>query len=198
MLQLRENKTTEHRFKIHATQEQAYTLLKCCYRAEVEARHRDLIFDKQTEGVLNDVAEWLTDGNGKFGLMLCGNVGNGKTTMLNAIARAIRFMGDGLRIEDATTIAQVIKDPVEFGTIRAVKHLGIDDMGVEPLEVLDYGNVIYPMVELMNYRYARQLLTIVSTNLTPKQIREKYGDRIADRFNEMMHRVVFTNESYRR
>lgn len=198
MYQLLGQMNTEARFKIHATQEQAYTLLKCCYRAEVEARHRNWVCDEQSERVLNDVAEWLTDGNGKFGLMLCGNVGNGKTTMLNAIARAIRFMGDGLRIEDATAIAQVIKDLVEFRTIRAVKHLGIDDMGVEPLEVLDYGNVVYPMVELINYRYSRQLLTIITTNLTPKQIREKYGDRIADRFNEMMHRVIFTNETYRK
>ena len=198
MYQLRGQMNTEARFKLHMTQEQAYTLLKCCYRAEVESRNRNWVCDEQTERVLNDVAEWLTDGNGKFGLMFCGNVGNGKTTMLNAIVRAVRYMREGLRIEDATTIAQVIKDPVEFGTIRAVKHLGIDDMGVEPLEVLDYGNVIYPMVELINYRYSRQLLTIITTNLTPKQIREKYGDRIADRFNEMMHRVIFTNETYRK
>lgn len=189
---------TPGRFKMHVTQEQAYTLLKCSYRVEVESRRRQITMDEQTDRVLNEVAQWLTGGDDKFGLMLCGQVGNGKTTMLNAIASAIRFMGEGLRIEDATTIAQVIKDPVEYGTIREVKHLGIDDMGVEPCEVMDYGNVIYPMVEMMNYRYARQLLTIITTNLTPKQIREKYGDRIADRFNEMMHRVVFTNGSYRR
>ena len=36
------------------------------------------------------------------------------------------------------------------------------------------------------------------TNLTPAQLEEKYGKRIVDRLNEMVEKVVFENESYRR
>ena len=35
-------------------------------------------------------------------------------------------------------------------------------------------------------------------NLTPAQLEEKYGKRIVDRLNEMVEKVVFENESYRR
>ncbi len=39
---------------------------------------------------------------------------------------------------------------------------------------------------------------MVTTNLTPNEIVNKYGKRIADRFNEMMEVVIFKNESYRK
>jgi DNA replication protein DnaC len=42
-----------------------------------------------------------------------------------------------------------------------------------------------------------QLFTIITTNLTPAEIREKYGDRIADRMNEMMVKIIFNNPTYR-
>ena len=75
--------------------------------------------------------------------------------------------------------------------------LAIDDLGTEPAEVLDYGNVLNPAIDLLSARYTDQLFTVVTTNLTPKQIREHYGDRIADRFNEMFERIVFYNSTYR-
>lgn len=63
--------------------------------------------------------------------------------------------------------------------------------------VLDYGNVLNPVVDLLSKRYDEQLFTIATTNITPDEIRSKYGNRIADRFNETMERIVFTNGTYR-
>lgn len=54
------------------------------------------------------------------------------------------------------------------------------------------------MVELLEYRYNNQLFTAITTNLTPKEVREKYGNRIADRFNEMMQVIIFDNDTYRK
>ncbi len=51
---------------------------------------------------------------------------------------------------------------------------------------MDYGNVLYPITELLTTRYDRHLFTILTTNLTPSEIRPRYGDRIADRLNDMM------------
>ena len=47
---------------------------------------------------------------------------------------------------------------------------------------------------------ALQLLAsgLFTTNLTPTQLEEKYGKRTVDRLNEMVEKVVFENESYRR
>ena len=78
------------------------------------------------------------------------------------------------------------------------KALGIDDLGTEPAEIVDYGNPIYPVVRLIEHRYESQSFTFITTNLTPSEIRKKYGDRIADRFNEMLHVIVFQDVTYRR
>ena len=100
--------------------------------------------------------------------------------------------------EDAREIARLNKDDfAKFEKIRSKKTLAIDDMGLEPAEVMDYGNILNPVVDLLSYRYDEQLFTIVTTNLKPEEIRQKYGDRIADRFNEMMERIIFYNGSYR-
>ena len=76
--------------------------------------------------------------------------------------------------------------------------IGLEDIGREATEVMDYGNLISPIIEMIEYRYDHQLFTFITTNLTPKQLREKYGSRIADRFNEMLEVIIFTNETYRK
>ena len=182
-------------------------MLTACYMAEVESRGRTYNANGEIARNLKMVAEWLTDTSKPFGLMLCGKVGNGKTTTLNAIKRAIDFCysnesyqsicDNTLKRINATDLYAMAKDPIWFGNIQGANLLAIDDLGCEPAEVMDYGNVLTPAVELLSYRYEHRLLTIVTTNLVPKQIREKYGDRIADRFNEMMMRVVFNNGTYR-
>ena len=55
-----------------------------------------------------------------------------------------------------------------------------------------------PLIGLITTRYEEQLYTIFTTNITPAQLEEKYGKRIVDRLNEMVEKVVFENESYRR
>ena len=74
----------------------------------------------------------------------------------------------------------------------------VDDLGTEPREVMEFGNVYTPLIDLITARYEEQLYTIFTTNLTPAQLEEKYGKRIVDRLNEMVEKVVFENESYRR
>ena len=45
--------------------------------------------------------------------------------------------------------------------------------------------------------YSRQLFTIVTSNLHSEERKLKYGTRLCDRFNEMLIKMVFTNDSYR-
>lgn len=206
-MQLKKANPTPTRFKLPITQEQCRDILTACYLAEVEGRGMTFKPTAETTLNLDKVAQWLTDASLPFGLMLCGKVGNGKTTMLNAIKRCIAYCTDNesyqsqiensLKRINATDLYVMAKDPIGFGNIQGAKSLAIDDLGCEPAEVLDYGNVITPAVELLSFRYERRLMTIITTNLLPRQIREKYGDRIADRFNEMMYRIVFNNETYR-
>lgn len=75
--------------------------------------------------------------------------------------------------------------------------IAIEDMGREPIEVLDYGNVLNPVVDMLEYRYNLQLFTFITTNLTKSQIREKVRQPHRDRFNEMLEVIIFKNETYR-
>lgn len=104
----------------------------------------------------------------------------------------------GMSIIDAKDIANYAKDYRSFQELKMRPMIAIEDMGREATEVLDYGNVLNPVIDLIEYRYDNQLFTAITTNLTSKQVSEKYGKRIADRFNEMLEVIVFENATYRK
>lgn len=210
--QLLHQKTTTPRFRWFLHKDQALALLTAAYMAEVEYRHRKPIMDETTLQNLSAVTDFLTGQTGKCGMVLCGLCGNGKTTTLSAIQNATNYLVNaghynvpaykdyniGLPILDTRKIIQLrSKDYSQFERWRNSYMLAIDDLGTEPTEVLDYGNVISPIVELLEYRYNAQLFTILTTNVAPKQFESKYGTRLADRFREMMHIVSYKQPSYR-
>lgn len=204
------------RFRFNLAEQDALDLLAAFYAVEVKSRHGIPTFDANTAANLSKLAAYITEPTPKFGVMLCGNCGNGKTTLMIAFKRAVDWLNSGhhfeflddkensirfkpdMRIVDVRAILHAAKDFNEFKQMRAANMLGIDDLGKEPAEVLDYGNVMSPVIELIEFRYARQLFTFITTNLTGKEIRAKYGDRIADRFNEMLHIIVFQDVTYRK
>ena len=138
--------------------------------------------------------------------MLCGIPGNGKTTLMNAISRVFRLFSFKNAFEEdvymrsvsAIDVANTAKTNYErYKKMCYEPMLAIDDFGEEPAEVLEYGNVLSPITELLSIRYKEQFLTVLTTNTAANKIRERYGARIADRFNEMMKVIIFTNPSYR-
>lgn len=182
-------------------------MLTASMEVEVCRRHQQYRQSQMMDKYIGHAAKWLTAQSSKFGLMLCGLTGNGKTTLTKAIISLVRLCNikdertDDIwycRLEDAKDLTRLYREKYEnFKRVRQLPMLAIDDLGCEPAEVLDYGTATTPIIDLLCYRYQEQLFTIVTTNLTGKQIREKYGDRIADRFNEMMDVIIFENGSYR-
>ena len=213
-LWLTRSKTTKDLFRWSCTPEEAYTLLCLAYRKEVETRGMECATAESIFDYLKAIAEAMTSKSTKCGILLCGNCGNGKTTTMNAFFAVCKYLdavnrrttmekGEisknlSINMTSARRLAQVAKDEVAMNEARCTHVLGIDDIGLEPTEVLDYGNAINPVIEILEHRYRLQLFTFITTNLTPKQIREKYGDRIADRFNEMMKCIVYTNPTFRK
>ena len=189
-------------------------MLCAAYMREVETRGMSCAMLDKTYGYLKGIAETMTGKSTKCGILLCGNCGNGKTTTMNAFVSVCRFM-DGvekiraieqgklsksvnIQVTSARRLTQVAKDENCMNDAKKAHVLCIDDIGLEPTEVLDFGNAINPVIEIMEHRYRQQLFTFITTNLTPKQIREKYGDRVADRFNETMKCIVYDNPTFRR
>ena len=205
--QLLAQRTTRDRFNFPCSRQQAIDLLTAAYRAEVAFRHGTFVDDERTATHIATLADFLTSDTAKFGVMLCGSYGNGKTTLMHALRTATNALNQwgkfeqptGLRMEDARTIAQLYtaRDQQGYQALKRHERIIIEDMGKEPVEQMNYGTVISPIVELLEYRYNEQLFTAITTNLTPKEIRTKYGKRIADRFNEMMMVMTYEDGSYR-
>lgn len=206
---LRQKKTMSRRFRLPLTQEEATELLLIAVQNEVEFRQRHFIMSDDLMEQVTKMASWLTGESSKFGIMLLGSCGNGKSTLVKAFDKLLTQLAIplyrnctieryDLRMVDAKYEANLSKsNPKDFVSLTRAEMLAIDDLGTEPIEVMDYGNISYPLIDLLTQRYELQQFTIITTNLTGQAIREKYGDRIADRLNEMMEKVGFTNPSYR-
>lgn len=194
-------------FKLPMTVDEAEAYIRGAFEAQVELRGGAVQYDEMTTKNLRLVAETLAGDSHKFGLLLAGTCGNGKTTTMRAVQSVVMLLnntyynrrgeGIGNRLLEAKDIAQLSGKPEQLTAYQTIPLLFLDDLGREPTEVMQYGNVTSPITELLEYRYNQRLTTIVTTNLEPSEVRQKYGDRIADRFNEMFAVVSYTGSSYR-
>ena len=205
---LLQQRITNTRFKLPMSFDDAKVYLLAAYQAEVERRHKVFERNEHFDAQLNLIANYLTGGSKKFGLMFCGLCGNVKTTW----AKALQLLASGLNLKNpinnlyyvfplwnAKDLAMRSKRNYnDWRNVMRYQLMIVDDLGTEPREVMEFGNVYTPLIDLITTRYEEQLFTIFTTNLTPAQLEEKYGKRIVDRLNEMVEKVVFENESYRR
>lgn len=180
---------------------------------EAEMRGKDKRLDKVTIERIGKVAKFLTSPDYKRSLILCGGIGNGKTTMLNAIHRAVKQLKSveqlgylwNLTIFTAERINEAASMPVSthYQGICTCPWLGIDDLGCESSIVKVYGTERMPVVDLIYERYKRNPKNydnpmIITTNLSMSQIAEQYGERVADRLKEMCEVIVYDNPSFRK
>ena len=206
------------RFYLPFDREKLYKLLGARYKSEVLTRvpadkYRNL--DEEMQRNIMDAATWLCDPNKRPGLLLYGNLGTGKTTLLKAMAKVINACCERERdgnnkpkatleewkvvsvIKAKTVIAESTDPKGRYNIMTSTAILAIDELGVEPTETKLYGNATEPLIDLLCERYDRQLCTIISTNMGASEIAERYGRRVSDRFNEMFAAIPFTSNSFR-
>lgn len=191
-------------FKLNASAEQVAGLIRAAYEADVISRHRKYMPTPQLDAVITRIAQILTDGKFYGGILCCGTCGLGKTTLVSAMRKVLETIGMNcpglMTIKAGLVVApamSVMRQPEKITELSNFPLLCIEDLGREMAEINDYGNRYSPIRELIERRYDSQRFTIITTNLTAKQITEKYGTRIGDRFNEMLEMVVFCGESFR-
>ena len=119
-------------------------------------------------------------------LVLCGSSGLGKTFLLNCIyERVIRRGHSAVRITAYRMFEAMRKqhfsaagDELDFRQLIEAPLLLIDDLGSEPM--MRNITVEY-LFSLLNERTAAKRHTVVATNLSRDQIKERYGGRVASR-----------------
>lgn len=138
------------------------------------------------------VAEWLSDNQGR-GLLCLGNCGRGKTVITQMIMPIILRHWHGL-VQNNYTALDLCE---RFEEIRQWKIICIDDVGTEPL-ANKYGEKHEYLSELVDDAERKDKLLIISTNLNAKELRERYGERVADRLRKLTTQVVFKGSSLRK
>lgn len=143
------------------------------------------------------------------GLMLLGVPGCGKTTRMEAMAELFGFpvlrAADMVQKVSLASYNGTVKDICNFPRFGNVSNprcydLVIDDLGIEPPVVNNFGTRHDYMEEVLAERYEamrRGAVTHFSSNLTAEQIKERYGDRIYSRLKAMCIVVTMPNRDLR-
>ncbi|WP_020135104.1 ATP-binding protein [Streptomyces sp. 351MFTsu5.1] len=136
-------------------------------------------------------------------LLLLGPTGTGKTHQAYGAIRELAITGVAARWGITTTAdlyaalrpRHGIDSEAEFRRYRDARILLIDDLGADrkPTEFTEEVNF-----RLINHRYERHMPTLITSNLLPKEISERLGDRVTSRLVEMCQRVVFKGTDRRR
>lgn len=123
-----------------------------------------------------------------------GKSGLGKTFLLRAIANKLIERNVDVLIISAYKIIEMLRknffenDGIPEGFINT-EVLMIDDLGSEPM----MQNVtIEQLFNLLNERQNKGLSTLVSTNLSIEEFKERYTERIASRLNDERNCLIIT------
>ena len=170
------------------------------------------------KSILNDIVHWsLLDYTGKLdpdrGLLLWGDIGTGKSTLLKIIREYCRIvrpcenhMPYSFRITNVIDICAQFSDESRDGGYYAIQTYitsrgqAFDELGSETTPTSRWGNYENVMQYILQRRYdiRDESFTHATTNLSLEQIAEVYSDRIYDRCKEMFNFVEIHGKTFRK
>lgn len=136
-------------------------------------------------------------------LLLLGVTGVGKTHEVYGAMRELAVTGvyAGWAVTTAADLYAALRprhgidSEAEFRRYRDARLLFVDDLGAErkPTEFTEEVNF-----RLINHRYEHHLPTLFTSNVEPKQLAERLGDRVTSRLAEMCERIALKGNDRRR
>jgi len=137
----------------------------------------------------DEIIDWMVDTKGR-GLMLMGECGLGKSTILNFVIPAIfrTKTNKVLRSIPAKELAAVERNVAPF--------IIIDDLGTESIKN-DYGTKIDAVADAISYAEDSSKTLLITTNLSPNSLKERYDERTLDRLRKCKV-VIIKGKSFRK
>ncbi len=193
------------------------TLLKK-FQKYAKTKVHDYIIDDENKDVIHSLLLYFT-GNPEFekvslikdpslkkGICLTGNIGTGKTLLMQIIGEC-KIKGKTFGYKTCREIARRFMTEgyngiVNFGSgaVRReyqnykISHMLFDDLGSERSLTSYYGNKVNVMGEILTDRYElflkHGLITHLTTNLDFDELEEIYGNRVLSRMKQMFNFVV--------
>lgn len=149
-------------------------------------------------------AKWLINDDSGRGLFMHGNKGTGKTKLAAIIANERLRQGKPVLFESVPDLMGDIRATFQKGgtdeiiqSVKDVEFLVLDDLGAERMTEW-IGEQLFSIV---NHRYNERLLTVVTSNYSPKEIAyrmdDMQGERIMSRILGMCEVVSLGGGDYR-
>lgn len=176
--------------------------------------------------LLNDLLRWCLMLEGPLdpekGLWLWGNVGTGKSTMLEIVRQYCRRVRPPVSYRDPDCPRMMRSDKLAYGfrisnmnyVTGEYARLGypglreyidtcrqaFDEVGRENTQTGYFGNVenVFQYIIQRRYDLRHGDFTHVTTNLRPEEIGPLYGDHIYDRCREMFNFVEMPGATFRK
>lgn len=137
-----------------------------------------------------------------FNLLFYGPTGQGKTFMLNCIAKEL--IDENIRVvyQTAFSIGEIIEDykfrrneenDYKYRELYNASLLIIDDLGIENSTSITNAGIF----NIINERLISGKKTIISTNLTPMELTKVYTDRVTSRVFQKFLQLKFFGEDLR-
>lgn len=195
-------------YKMSINVDECKKMIEIAYKGIVAKKGKIFLMDETLAQNIKRVASWSCEENKNPFLFIAGTVGNGKTSIAKACVQVINaYWGARVELEmlwrspfvclTAMELNEIAKsDAKYYNTLKSCLRMMIDDIGTEAVMVKNYGNEISPFTEMLYHRYDRGLQTILTSNLTLEQIKERYGVRVFDRIQEA-NKIFFEAKSYR-
>jgi DNA replication protein DnaC len=175
---------------------------------------KKFITDDKTKWLLTNLTKYfIYDKTCKIdlhrGILLYGGTGTGKTTLFRIFRRlagALDMMegyNKAYSIEKTSDIVSDVRYRANEDIIRKFysNNICFDDLGQEASDAKVYGNTVSVMGEILFNRYDRfqtnKQLTHLTTNLSEDELKDKYGERIHSRMQEMFNWILVDGEDLR-
>ena len=134
------------------------------------------------------IIDWLVDTKGR-GLMLMGDCGLGKSTILNYVIPAI------FRTKTKQSLTSIpAKDMVEV-VRNSASFIIIDDLGTESIKN-DYGTKVDAVSDAISYAEDSSKTLLITTNLDGEDLDRRYDERTLDRLRKCKV-ILIEGESFR-
>jgi hypothetical protein len=167
----------------------------------VDANNMEVLPDIVRYLILDPTCSWPLH----KGLMLSGSIGSGKTLLMDAMqifAQSAPVPFRHFKIIRTVDLADKVRKSLDVLDDYSWDDYCFDDFGQEPREIMHYGDRVPVMERIIGRRYERfcygKAITHMTTNLSPSEIADVYGSRVADRMREMFVVVPLDGASRRK
>lgn len=171
------------------------------------SKGKSIIIDEVTKGIMKIMYSWMVGEFEGKGVMIIGPYGLGKSVIMKTVLD-LSFNLFGTKHPDevetykpmfcsSKTLQSVFQDNQNKKKQELYNRpiLMIDDLGYEESKIQVYGNNVTPFANVLTHRYDKRKNIFITTNLSLKQIGEKYGSHIEDRLREMCEILEITSSN---